>query len=148
MVSFQEKGTSMSLTAVVAATGILTNAMKALDSLREQAKGSKDIGLKENISKLYSELLDLKAAHMRIEEENSELRRAVAQNAQKQTAPELRPEGAVHYYYLGEKGPFCQPCFLTTGKLVQLPAATDWSGGLRRQCPLCNKSFWEVPALF
>jgi hypothetical protein len=35
----------MSLTSVAAATGILTNAVKALDSLREQAKSSKDIRL-------------------------------------------------------------------------------------------------------
>jgi len=90
----------------------------------------------------------LKAAHIRIEEENSELRRAIAQTAQKQSEPELRQQGDVHYYYQGEKGPFCQPCFLTTGKLVHLSEAADWSGGVRRQCPLCNKSFWEQPVLF
>jgi hypothetical protein len=138
----------MSLTAVAAATGILTNAMKALDSLREQAKGSKDIGLKENISQLYNELLDLKAAHIRIQEENDELRRAIAQTAERQSEPKLRQQGDVHYYYQGEDGPFCQPCFLAKGKLVRLPAAADFSGGVRRQCPLCNKSFWEQPVVF
>jgi len=35
--------------------------MKLLDSVREQAKGSKDLALKENISNLYNDLLDLKA---------------------------------------------------------------------------------------
>ena len=57
----------MPLTNVAAATQILANAMKALDSLREQSKGSKDISLKENISKLYDSLLDLKAAVLRVD---------------------------------------------------------------------------------
>lgn len=52
---------------------ILANALKALDSLREQAKGSKDATLKENISKLYDNVLDLKAAVLRVEQENNEL---------------------------------------------------------------------------
>jgi hypothetical protein len=64
----------MPLTNVAAATQILANALKALDSLREQSKGSKDSTLKENISRLYDNLLDLKAAVLRVQEENIELK--------------------------------------------------------------------------
>ena len=67
----------MSFTAVSAATTILSNAMKAIDSLREQAKSSKDASLKDNISKLFDSLLDLKAAVLRVEEENAELKAKV-----------------------------------------------------------------------
>jgi hypothetical protein len=55
----------MPLTSVAAATQILANAFKGLDSLREQSKSSKDATLKENISKLYDNLLDSKAAVLR-----------------------------------------------------------------------------------
>jgi hypothetical protein len=53
---------AVALTNVAAATQILANALKGLDSLREQSKSSKDATLKENISQLYDNLLDLKAA--------------------------------------------------------------------------------------
>src|SRR5438552_2422492 len=104
----------MSLTAAAAATTILANAMKALDSLREQAKGSKDAALKENISKLYDNLLDLKDVVIRVEEEDSELRRKIAQAniAAKPPEPEIKTVGAVNYYFVGDKGPYCQPCYL------------------------------------
>ena len=58
---------------------ILANSMKALDSLREQAKSSSDLTLKANISTLYDSLLDLKAAVLRVEDENTELRQALRQ---------------------------------------------------------------------
>src|SRR6266478_6688149 len=69
------------LTNIAAATQILANALKALDSLREQAKGSKDATLKENISKIYDSLLDLKAVVVRVQDENAALQRKIEQLA-------------------------------------------------------------------
>ena len=69
------------LTNIAAATQILANALKALDSLREQAKGSNDTALKENISKLYDSLLDLKAVVVRVQDENAALQRKIEQLA-------------------------------------------------------------------
>ena len=138
----------MSLTTVAAATQILANALKALDSLREQSKSSKDNALKENISKLYDSLLDLKAAVLRVEEENSELRRAIAQRAGgvgKQPDPEIKQVGAVNYYFVGEKGPYCQPCYDDRRKLIALTPAQDWNNGVRRKCEVCGKYFYEKP---
>ena len=85
----------MPLTNVAAATQILANAMKALDSLREQSKGSKDISLKENISKLYDSLLDLKAAVLRVDEENAELKAKVREleSAEADPCPKCRKRG-------------------------------------------------------
>lgn len=105
--------------------------MKLLDSVREQAKVSKDLALKESISKLYNEMLDLKAAHIRIEEENAELRRQIAQaiSTDKPPVPKIRQVGAVHYYYVNEEGPFCQPCYDDKSKLVRVTPLEPWSGG-------------------
>jgi hypothetical protein len=135
----------MTLTSVAAATGILSNAMKLLDSVREQAKGSKDLALKESISNLYNDLLDLKAAHIRIEEENSELRRQIAHTAQKTPAPEIRQVGFVHYYFVpGEEQPYCQPCYDNKSKLIRVTPPEPWSGGQRRHCPVCHAIFQET----
>jgi hypothetical protein len=133
----------MPLTAVAAATTILTNAMKALDSLREQAKGSKDANLKENISKLYDNLLDLKAAVIRVEEENSELKRTIAQSAEKPPEPELKQVGTAIYYFVGDNGPYCQPCYDCNHRLVWLTPLIDYAGGRGRKCEVCNKVFFE-----
>jgi hypothetical protein len=136
----------MRLTSVSAAATILANAMKVLDSVREQAKGSRDLALKENISKLYSEMLDLRAAQMRIEEENAELRRTMAHAAEK-PEPEIRTVGLVNYYFVGKVGPYCQPCYDVDPKVKRLVMVTppeSWNGGQRRHCPVCHSYFQET----
>lgn len=132
------------LTNVAAATQILANAQKVLDSVREQAKGSKDATLKENISKLYDNLLDLKAAVLRLQEENAELRRMTERRAD--PTPETRHVGNAVYYFVGDRGPYCQPCYAGEGKLVMLNAQQMYMGGLGRKCELCSKVFIETPA--
>jgi hypothetical protein len=135
----------MQLTTVSAALDILSKASKALDSLREQAKGSKDATLKENISRLYDDFLDLKAAIMRVTEENGELRRGLAQQSEKAPKPEIRTVGTTNYYFLGDAGPFCQPCYDVNGKLINLAPLQDYAGGIGRKCEVCNKVFFEGP---
>jgi hypothetical protein len=133
----------MSLSAAAAATQILSNAFKALDSLREQAKGSKDTALKENISKLYDALLDLKAVVIRVEDENGELRRRIAQQANSEGKPEIRTVGLVNYYFVGDAGPYCQPCYDRDKRLVMLGAQQEYFGGTGRKCEVCDKVFFE-----
>jgi hypothetical protein len=135
------------LTNVAAATQILANALKALDSLREQAKGSKDATLKENISGLYDSLLDLKAAVMRVADENAELRGKVEQleRSPEKPKPELRRVGSANFYFDGEKGPCCQACYDREEKLTVLTEPEHWNGGVRRQCLLCGEYFYEEP---
>jgi len=134
----------MPLTAVAAATTILANAMKGLDSLREQAKGSKDAALKENISNLYDNLLDLKAAVIRVEEENSGLRHTIAQQAERPPEPEPRQVGNVNYYFVGDKGPYCQPCYDVNHRLALLAPQVEYAGGRGRKCEACKTVFFET----
>ena len=133
----------MPITTVSAATTILANAMKLLDSVREQAKGSKDLTLKENINKLYGELLDLRAAQMRIEEENGTLHRRIAELEKPPAKPVIRQVGSTNYYFQGEEGPFCQPCYNVNGKLIPLAPQDRYAGGVGRKCEVCNKVFFE-----
>jgi hypothetical protein len=65
----------MELTTVTVAIDLITKASKALDWVRERAKTSNDAALKESISKLYDDFLDLKAIILRLTEETWNIRR-------------------------------------------------------------------------
>jgi hypothetical protein len=135
------------LTVAAAAMQILNNALGVIKAARERAKGSKDNELKEAISAQYDELLSLKEVLMRLTDENNELRRTIDQleTAQREK-PEPRRVGSAVYYYVGEKGPHCQVCFNgKPEKLVLLPEAHEWNGGVRRTCALCKTHFYEKP---
>jgi hypothetical protein len=134
-----------SLTAAAAAAQILSDTMKALNALRERAQRSKDSDLKDRISTLYDNFLSLKEAILRMAEEITELKRKIVQQEQKAPEPELRQVGAVNYYFLGDKGPYCQPCYDTKQKLFMLTPVEDWNEGLRRQCLVCERYFYERP---
>ncbi len=138
----------MSLTAAAAATQILANAMKALNAARERAQASKDTDLKAIINTLYDEMAGLKEALQRVTDENSELHRRIAQQAGKLPEPEIRQVGAVNYYFVGEKGPYCQPCYDLKRKLMTLTPPQDWNGGTRRRCEVCKEYFYEKPMDF
>jgi hypothetical protein len=63
----------------------------------------------------------------------------------KSLEPEIRQVGAVNYYYIGDKGPYCQPCYDEKGKRIFLTPPQEWNGGVRRKCEVCNKYFYEQP---
>jgi hypothetical protein len=132
------------LTKVAAATQILANSMKALDSLREQAKGSSDLTLKANISTLYDSLLDLKAAVLRVEDENAELRQAIRQQTDSSPKPKIRQVGRTNYYFVADEGPYCQVCYHgKANELVMLSPKQQFTHGVGRKCEVCTKIFIE-----
>lgn len=95
------------LTNASAATQILGNTLKALESLREQAQKSKDATLKATIIRFYDDLANLKSIVMRVVEENEELRHQLGS-----PKPKIRQVGNVNHYYIGDDdGPYCQPCY-------------------------------------
>lgn len=134
----------MELTTVATAVDLIGKASKALDALRERAKTSKDAALKENISKFYDDFLDLKAIILRLTEENANLRRTLAAQAEKSPKPEIRQVGETNYYFVGDQGPYCQPCYDDKGKLVNLMPPQRYAGGTGRQCRVCKNVFFEV----
>ncbi|MGH9496721.1 MAG: toll/interleukin-1 receptor domain-containing protein [Candidatus Sulfotelmatobacter sp.] len=67
--------------------------------------------------------------------------------AAKPSEPEIRQVGAVNYYFVGDKGPYCQPCYDVDPKakrLVMVTPPEPWSGGQRRHCPVCHSYFQET----
>jgi hypothetical protein len=136
-----------SVTIAAAAAQIVSNTLSALNAVRERARSSKDTELKDHISTLYDNVLSLKEAMIRMTDENSELRRTIAtlERPPQKHEPELRHVGSANYYYEGDKGPCCQPCYDGKGKLTVLSQPENWSGGVRRQCTLCGEYFYEKP---
>ena len=130
-----------------AASQILSNTLNALKVVRERAQSSKDNDLKEHISALYDNLLSLKEAVMRLTQENDELRRQNVELKQppQRSEPELRQVGSCNFYFVGDKGPYCQACYDAKGKLTVLSPQEAWNGGVRRHCVLCNGFFYERP---
>ena len=124
---------------------LIGKASKALEMRRERAKTSKDAELKENISKFYDDFLDWKAVILRLTEENAELRRTIAAHAQEPPKPEIRQVGETNYYFVGDQGPYCQPCFDDKRKLINLTPRQRYGGGTGRQCRVCRQVFIEVP---
>ena len=124
------------LSSTAAALQILSKAMSALNATRERARGSKDAEMKAHLSTLYDEFLNLKEVIIRLTNE-AELKR--------KPEPEIKQVGAVNYYYVGEKGPYCQPCYDGRQKLSVLTPQENQNGGVRRRCQVCHQSFYEKP---
>lgn len=133
------------LTVTAAAMQILNNALGALKAAQERAKGSKDLELKGAISTLYDELLSLKEALMRVTDENNDLQHKIEEMiAAQKKKPELRQVGIANFYFVGDKGPYCQACYDgELEKLVALSPPENWNGGVRRYCPIHQDYVYE-----
>ena len=132
------------LTTASTATTILANALRALESLREQAQKSKDATLKATIVRFYDELANLKSIVMRVEDENEELRRRLEEQSDDSRKPLIKQVGRVNYYYVGNEGPYCQVCYDSKGKLVTLTPQQEFWAGTGRKCALCTTVFVEI----
>jgi hypothetical protein len=130
----------MELTTTAAALEILSKAWKALEAVRERSQQSKDSALKLGVNGLYDDFASLRSAIMRLTEENETLRKAQIEKPQK---PEAREVGETIYYFDGERGPYCQPCYDRGKKLVPLTPAQDFAGGFGRKCQVCDGLFIE-----
>jgi hypothetical protein len=134
----------MSLTVAAAAAKLLADTLSISKTVREQVKQSKDTDLKGHISDLYDSVLSLKEAVMLITDENNGLRRRIAELEQPPKEPEIKQVGLAHYYFMEEKGPYCQPCYDVKGKLIPLAPQNRFAGGVGRKCEVCNKVFFET----
>lgn len=136
----------MALETIGTAFELIAKASKALDAVRERAQTSNDLALKENISRLYDDFLALKSIIVRISDENAALERKLAKADERSPKPELRQIGKTNHYYLGEEGPFCQPCYNVQGKLNPLKPQQRFGSGIGRKCHVCQGLFIESDA--
>ena len=115
-----------------------------LNKLRERAQATKDLEIKEHVGNLYDTMNAIKEAFTRLADENSGLKRQLENERLARVAiPKIKQVGDTNYYFQGDEGPYCQPCYDTQAKLVALPPSEPWSGGIRRECPVCHEYFYE-----
>jgi hypothetical protein len=129
------------------ALSIASKTTDALNALRERAQRSKDVDIKDQINTLYDNVLQLKEVISRLSDENRELRHKLEHQQHPTEEPTIRQVGETNYYYKGDEGPFCQPCYDGDPKAKKLVAlspqqTTEW-GSVRRSCPVCNKTFYD-----
>jgi hypothetical protein len=137
----------MSMSTVSTAVQLLLSARKALNDAREHAAISKDTQMRVLVNTAYDQMAELKEAVARVVSENEKLTERIAElQGQREVTPEIRQVGEVNYYFVGEEGPYCQPCY-DGGKerrLVRVsPVETLTSGAERRHCLVCNRIFYE-----
>lgn len=129
------------------ALSLLDKTTQALSALRERAQRSKDIDIKDQINTLYDSVLSLKEVISRLLDENKGLRRQLEEQQHPPEEPKIRQVGETNYYYKGDDGPFCQPCYDADPKAKRLVAlspqqTTQW-GSIRRDCLVCHQTFYE-----
>jgi hypothetical protein len=126
---------------------LLGKTTEALNALRERAQRTKDLDIKDQIAALYDNVLELKEVLSRLLDENKALRRQLEQQHHPAEEPKIRQVGEAHYYYKGEEGPFCQPCYDVDPKAKRLVALTPQQvserGSVRRDCLVCHQTFYE-----
>ena len=131
---------------VATTAGLVNNALSVLKSARDLAKDTSDNELKEKIGAAYEALLDLREHALA---QDDEIRKLKAQLEDKATyIGPLPPHG---YYYAAndaeaQQHPLCQTCFQSKPqKIGFMDDAKSWSGGVRRECKLCQETVWEKP---
>ena len=134
----------MDISSVNAALEIISKVSKGLNSVRERAKTSKDSDLKESISNLYDDFIDLKAVIVNLTDENAELRQKIARTSNSTPKPQIRTVGQTNYYYVGEDGPYCQPCYDKDKRLAVLSPLQQNPVGDGRKCNVCTQFFYET----
>jgi hypothetical protein len=134
----------MEITTVGAALEIASKVSKGLSGIRGRMKTSKDSTLNEAVYRLWGDFVDLQAIIERLTTENAELRRQLQAQSHQQPTPEIRQVGETNYYFVGDRGPYCQKCWDKNGKLVSLnPPSDRYAGGSGRECVVCGEAYIE-----
>lgn len=134
----------MNLTSANAAVQLLSTASKTLNALRERVKSSNDAELKALVVGFYDQMAALKEAVVRVTDENAELHRKLAKP---EPVPHTVQAGETLHYYVGDEGPYCQPCYDGKRGLAMLGPQEDFLEGVRRHCALCDQYFYEKRAV-
>jgi len=127
------------LTAAQLIGGLAASARNALDLV----KASSDHALKASVSELYDSVLDVKARVLDLDQENRELKAALAKKDEV-----IGPEEPHGYFFFKDKPeqPLCPKCWQSQPKNpVFLSPLTTLDGGQYRSCIICRYDNYETP---
>jgi hypothetical protein len=118
--------------------GLANSTIAAAKTLVDLAKSSANHELKNQVSDVLSNVLEMKIKILELDEENRSLREKLKQKGN------MRRESSTGFYFKeGETDPLCPKCYEGTDKLIYLPASEPWSRGVRRTCRECRSHLWE-----
>ena len=114
--------------------------LSTVKQISELVRKYNDLELMRQIVTLQTEVFDLQRENLRLETELSNLQHSL------QVEKTMKMRSPFGYYYRdGDDVPFCPRCWENDRKRIHLPAAEPWSGGVRRDCRVCNCTYWERP---
>jgi len=114
---------------------LINSAISSAKSAKELAKDSKDTNLKNEISEIYSAMLELKGRALEFDEENRDLKRQLNERASIK-----RSSRSGYWYKEGEDDPLCPSCFegpLQTAAYLSPPESGD-DEEYQRVCNVCK----------
>jgi len=114
--------------------------ISTLKDISALVKKYNDLELMKQIVDLHGEVFELQQDNLRLQRELADLQRSTeAENAMVSRPP-------LNYYYRADDPvPFCPTCWEHSKKQIHLSPAEPWSGGVRRDCPVCRQTYWEKP---
>ena len=113
------------------------NTLKDISAL---VKKYNDLELMRRIVDLQQEVFDLQQTNLDLQKQIAALRES------RQAEGSMIPRPPFNYYYRdGDPVPFCPKCWENDKKPIHLPESEPWSGGIRRDCRVCNETYWEKP---
>jgi hypothetical protein len=119
------------------AVGLVNGTISLFKQAKEAAKNSDDHALKDKLSEVFDEILNLKEAVFNLAQENATL---LGQLEQQKDVKWDTKSG--FYYVAGDLDPFCPACWDRENKLCRLRPVYWSSGALsRHDCQVCKASF-------
>jgi len=95
---------------------------------------------KYNDLELMKRIVDLQTEVFELQTKNLDLKQ---QLGSRESVKRTGPHG--FYFQDGDPDPLCPKCWEKDEKMIHLGNSRPWSGGIRRDCHVCNQTFWEKP---
>ena len=122
---------------------LIGNLVSAANSAHELANKSSNHALKGAVSDLYGTVLDVKKRVLDLDQENRDLKTALARKDEV-----VGPDPLFGYFFYKGKPdqPLCPKCFQSERpNAVYLSPLKTLNGGTRRHCRVCDGRYTETP---
>jgi hypothetical protein len=122
---------------------MIVDPLSALKQIRQIIRKSSDRELVRLILDLQRDFFALARDNLRLKAEIASLKRESLSDKRTRTGP-----GPQAYYYFerSDDAPFCPKCWDSRGTAIRLSSPEQVDGRIRRECPVCKTTFWEVPS--
>jgi regulator of replication initiation timing len=118
------------------AVGLVNGTISLFKQAKEAAKNSDDHELKDKLSEVFDEILNLKEAVFNLAQENATL---LGQLEQQKDVKWDTKSG--FYYVASDLDPFCPTCWERDRKLIHLRPIYSYSSLFRHDCHVCKAIF-------